>query len=421
MNHENCDHSDLRFGSTRRAFLKSGVAGFGAVAASQFFLNETALGMAVDALAGRESRYPNRILVVLELTGGNDGLNTIVPYSNDDYYRARPTIAIRKDQAINISDDFGFHPRLLGFEHLFKNGQMAVVHGCSYPQPNRSHFVSMGYWHTAVPNGADTRGWLGRFADTWMPAPKEQLVVNIAKEMSMAVKSNVQAPVVFGDPNRFVREGGEAEKEVFAKLAKDNLETGNDSLRFLHNIAVTADRSSEFVRTACAEYRTKMDYGYGEVGTDLKRITALIQAKAPTRIFYLNFGSFDTHVSQSGQHNGLFDRLGDAVFGFLRDLKRIGRDDDVAVLAFTEFGRRVKENASFGTDHGVASPMFIFGSKVKGGFYGKHPSLTDLDAGDLKMTTDFRSVYATMLKEWMGFEDTRTILKGDYPALGVFG
>lgn len=147
----------------------------------------------------------------------------------------------------------------------------------------------------------------------------------------------------------------------------------------------------------------------------------MIKAKAPTRIYYLNFGSFDTHVSQSGQHNGLFDRLGDAVFGFLRDLKIIGRADDVAALAFTEFGRRVKENASFGTDHGVASPMFVFGNKVKGGFYGKHPSLTDLDASDLKMTTDFRSVYATMLNEWMGYEKTNDILKGDFPTLGLFG
>lgn len=134
----------------------------------------------------------------------------------------------------------------------------------------------------------------------------------------------------------------------------------------------------------------------------------------------MNFGSFDTHVSQAASHSGLFNQLGDAVMAFLRDLKSIGRENDVAVMAFTEFGRRVKENASFGADHGVASPMFLFGHKVKGGFYGKHPSLTDLDEGDLKMTTDFRSVYATMIKEWMGHEDTKTILKGDFPTLGVF-
>ena len=415
--HENCN---CEFGTTRRAFLRAGLAGFGTVAASQFFLNETSLAMAVDSLTGAETKNPNRILVVLELTGGNDGLNTVVPFTDDAYYKLRPTIGIKKTDVLKISDDYGFHPSLLGFERMFKNGQMAIVHGCSYPQPNRSHFVSMGYWHTGVPNGADSRGWLGRFADAYQPQPQPQLIINLAKEQSMAVKSLVHAPVVFSDPNRFLRQGTETEKEVFAKLAKDKPATGNETLTFLRNIATTADQSSDFVRHACAEYRTKMNYGYGEVGTDLQRIAALIKAGSPTRIYYLNFGSFDTHVSQAGQHQGLFNRLGDAVDAFLRDLKALGRADDVSVLAFTEFGRRVKENASFGTDHGVASPMFVFGNKVKGGLYGKHPSLTDLDEGDLKMTTDFRSVYGTMIKEWMGYEDTKAILQGDFPSLGVF-
>jgi uncharacterized protein (DUF1501 family) len=417
MKHENCN---CEFGVTRRAFLKSGAAGFGAIAATHFFLNETVLGMAVSALTGVEERYPNRILVVLELTGGNDGLNTVVPYTNDQYYKLRPTLAIQKGRALKINDEFGFHPNLLGFEYMFKQGQMAVVHGCSYPKPNRSHFESMGFWHTGVPNGADSRGWVGRFADAYSTQPKQQFIINIAKEQSMAVKSGVHAPVVFSDPERFVREASEVEKEVFAKLGKDNPKTGNESLAFLRNIAATADASSDFVRRACAEYRTKMDYGYGPVGADMKRILALIKAGSPARFYYLNFGSFDTHVSQAAAHSGLFNQLGDAMMAFLRDLKSIGRENDVAVMAFTEFGRRVKENASFGTDHGVASPMFVFGHKVKGGFYGEHPSLTDLDEGDLRMTTDFRSVYATMIKEWMGYEDSKTILKGDFPTLGVF-
>ncbi len=417
MKHEGCNH---QFGSTRRTFLKAGVAGCGTVAASQFFLNETALAMAVRSLTGADEEYPNRILVVLELTGGNDGLNTVVPYRNDEYYKVRPTIAIQKERVLKLNEEFGFHPNLLGFEHLFKTGQMAVIHGCSYPKPNRSHFESMAFWHTGVPNGSDTRGWIGRFADAYSPTARQSYIVNIAKEQSMAVKSQAHAAVVFSDPNRFVREASPAEIETLAKLGKDRPTEGNESLTFLRNISATADASSGFVRTACAEYRTKMDYGYGPVGVDLRRISALIKAGAPTRLYYLNFGSFDTHGSQLGAQQGLFNQLGDAVMAFLRDVKALGHEDNVAVLAFTEFGRRVKENASFGTDHGVASPMFIFGSRVKGGFYGEHPSLTDLDQGDLKMTTDFRRVYATVIKEWMGYEDTSSILKGDFPALGVF-
>ncbi len=239
-------------------------------------------------------------------------------------------------------------------------------------------------------------------------------------EFLMKQWGGVHAPVVFSGPNRFVREASEAERETLSRLGRDNPKMGNESLTFLRNIATTADQSSDFVRTACAEYRTKMDYGYGPVGVDLKRISALIKAGSPTRLFYLNFGSFDTHGSQAGAHSGLFNQLGDAVMAFLRDMKALGRENDVAVMAFTEFGRRVKENASFGTDHGVASPMFVIGKSVKGGFYGKPVSLTDLDDGILKMTTDFRCGYATMIREWMGYDDTKTVLKGDYPTLGVF-
>jgi uncharacterized protein (DUF1501 family) len=418
MKHESCN---CEFGVTRRAFLRSGMTGFGAVAASQFFLQETSLAMAVNAFAGQTEKHPNRILVVLELTGGNCGLNTVVPYTNDEYYRLRPTLAVQKNNVRKVSDEFGFHPNLVGFERMFKEGHLAVVHGCSYPNPDRSHFVSMGYWHTAVPNGADSRGWVGRFADAYSPQPQNSFIINIAREQSMAVKSGVHAPVVFSDPDRFVRDVWEIEKETLAKMAKDKPATGNDALMFLRNISATADQSSEFVRRACAEYRSKLDYGYGPIGVDLRRVVALIKAKSPARIYYLNFGNFDTHASQAGAQSGLFNQTGDAVMAFLDDLKAIGRAEDVAVVAFSEFGRRVKENASFGTDHGVAGPMFVFGHRVKGGFYGQHPSLTDLDEGDLKMTTDFRAVYATMIKEWMGYDDPKTILKGDFPALGLFG
>ena len=414
-NDHQCDHC-----YSRRDFITSGLAALGASAALPMFLRETNLAFAANAAAGIEQAHPDRILVVLELSGGNDGLNTVIPYTNDDYYRARPTLALPESNVLKVSDEFGFHSNLLGFERLFKDGKMAVVHGCSYPNPNRSHFESMKFWHTGVPNGPETRGWVGRFADQYQPEPVSSYIVNIAKEQTMAVKARIHSPVVFHDPERFMRQGNDEQEAVFAEMARRSELDQNGSLKFVRGIASTAEQSSDFIRNACAEYRSKADYGYGEIGIDMKRIAAMIAADAPTRIYYASFGSFDTHVSQGGAHNGLFNRLGDAVYAFIRDLDRIGRADDVSILMFTEFGRRVKENASRGTDHGVASPMFMVGNGVKGGFYSEHPSLTDLDEGDLKMTTDFREVYATMIKEWMGFDDTKSVLKADFPTLGVF-
>lgn len=412
-------HTDV-CGCTRREFLGTGLAALGAAAGLPLFLQETNIAMAANALAGVSQDHPERILVVLELSGGNDGLNTVVPYTNDEYYKARPTLAIQPNQVLKVSGEFGFHSNLLGFERVFKEGKMAVVHGCSYPNPNRSHFESMKFWHTGVPNGAEERGWLGRFADEYQPEPISSYIVNIAKEQTAAVGARVHSPVVFYDPAYFGRQGTPEQREIFAELAKISPKEWNESLQFVRNIAATAEESSAFIQHACAEYKTKADYGYGEVGVDMKKITALIAANSPARIYYASFGSFDTHVSQAGAHNGLFNRLGDAVHAFLHDLERLGRADDVALLMFTEFGRRVKENAGRGTDHGVASPMFIVGKHVKGGFYSEHPSLTDLDEGDLKMTTDFRSVYATLIKEWMGFDNAKSVLKAEFPTLGVF-
>ena len=405
---------------SRRDFILSGLSAIGVGAALPLFLRETELAMAANAVAGLGQGNSDRILIVLELSGGNDGLNTVVPYANDEYYRARPTIAVSKSAVLRLSDEFGFHSNLLGFERMFKDGEMAVAHGCGYPNPSRSHFESMKFWHTGVPNAPESRGWIGRFADEYQPEAKSSYIVNIAKEQAFAVKSAVHSPVVFSDPERFVRIGSPEEKSVFEEIARKKAKGANESLNFVRAIASTAEQSSEFIRNACAEYRSMQDYGYGEVGVDLKRIAAMIKAGAPTRIYYASFGGFDTHVSQAGTHNGLFNRLGDAVLGLLNDLKMMGRADDVAIMMFTEFGRRVKENASRGTDHGVASPMFIVGKRVKGGFYGQHPSLTDLDEGDLKMTTDFRTVYATMMKEWMGLSDAKSVLKADFPTLGAF-
>ncbi len=413
------DHIISECGCSRRDFLRRGLYGLGVGAGLPLFLQNTSNALAAQELAGKDARHPNRILVVVELSGGNDGLNTVVPYTHDAYYKARPQIGIPKNQVRKLTDEFGLHPQLMGCERIFKEGRMAIVQGCGYPNPNLSHFTSMEYWHTAVPNGADSRGWAGRFADAKWPKPVENLIVNVGPAQKRAVQSGVHAPIVFNDPEKFTCLGSQEQKAVFPELMKKR-PTKNSSLSFLQGISETAANSSELVKTACAEYRSQTNYGAGNLRNDLRRVAALIAGGFQTQIYYVSTSGWDTHAGQLAAQALHLGYLDDALTAFMIDVKRMGRADDVAVMMFSEFGRRVGENASLGTDHGTAGPMYVFGAKVKGGFYGQPPSLTDLDDGNLKMTTDFRSVYATMIKEWMGYDDTKAVLKGNYPTVGVF-
>jgi len=407
-------------GSSARDLLRAGTFGLGVSATLPSFLNRVAEEETKKILEGQEEKHPNRILVVLELTGGNDGLNTVVPYGDDAYYRARPTIGIKPNEVLKLNDHFGLHPAMSGFEALFKDGELAIVHGCGYPDPNLSHFTAMEWWHTAVPHGNELYGWLGRFADQNKQAPVENYIVNIGSRQSRAVASAKQSPIVFSDPKKLGRAGTEAQQKVFA-LYGQPYETRNSSLDFVNTVSKTATAGATLVRNACAEYRTMVDYGAdSNLTLDLKKVIGLIKAGLMTRIYYVSLPGFDTHASQGPTQNLLLIYLADALRGFMEDLERLGRADDVSVMVFTEFGRRVNENMSAGTDHGTATPMYILGKKLKGGFYGQPASLTDLDSGNLKMTTDFRSVYGTMLKEWMGFDDIQGVLKGDFPSLGVF-
>ena len=405
---------------TRRDFVADALALLGLGVGLPTFLRETNVAWAAQEMAGK-TPASERILVVLELSGGNDGLNTVVPFRRDEYYQARPTLGIPKDQVLRLSDDFGLHPNLLGWERLFNEGDLAIVHGCGYPNPNRSHFEAMKFWHSGVPNAPESHGWVGRLADATDPEGKSGLVVNVAREQSQAVVSANHPAVVFSDPQAFLQEGTSEQQELMRELMKKQELDGNTSLEFVRRVAATAADSSDLVRQACAEYRSRSNYGYGPIGGSLRNIAALIAADGPARFYYTNFGGFDTHVSQGPMQAGLFDQIGDAVLGFERDIAAAGRADDVVLLVFTEFGRRVAENRSFGTDHGVATPMFLFGKPVTGGLYGEHPSLTDLDDGDLIMTTDFRSVYATVIQEWLGYENASAVLKSDFDGLGIIG
>jgi uncharacterized protein (DUF1501 family) len=408
---------------SRRDFLAKGLCGIGIGAALPAFLNRTSAALAAQALQGSSmERHPERILVVLELSGGNDGLNTVVPYADAAYYRARPRLAVAEKDVIKVSLAFGFHPSMVGFERLYKDGMMAVVHGCGYDRPSLSHFSSMDFWHTGVPNGGETLGWLGRLADRRYDPSTRNVIVNIGNSQALAVRAGRHSPLVFDDPARFKREGSDGQRRAVEAMSETRATT-NSALDFLAATARNAAVSSDFVREASANYRSTVDYGIGGAfGGGLQRVVALIEARMPTRLYYVTYpgNQFDTHVQQADPHGRLLMYTADAVRAFMEDLKRIGREKDVAVMMFTEFGRRVEENGSLGTDHGTATPMFIVGTGVKGGFYGPPPSLTDLDDGNLKMTTDFRRVYATMIKEWLGYEDTQAVLKGRFDGLAIF-
>jgi uncharacterized protein (DUF1501 family) len=408
---------------SRRDFLVRGFYGLGVGAALPLVLSRTSAALAAQALEGTSvEKHPERILVVIELSGGNDGLNTVIPYGDPAYYRARPKLGIPEREVLKAASGFGFHPSMVGFERLYKDGHLAVVNGCGYEHPSLSHFSSMGFWHTGVPNGGEPLGWLGRLADETYTPSTRNVIVNLGTAQSLAVRSRKHSPLVFADPGRFRREGTDAEKQALATLSPRPA-SSNATLDFLTSTAQNAAESSDFVRQATADYRTPVDYGMGGgLGGNLQRVAALIKADIPTRLFYVTYqgNSFDTHVQQADLHSRLLMYTADAVRGFIDDLDRIGRADQVAVMIFTEFGRRVEENGSLGTDHGTATPMFVVGKGVKGGFYGQHPSLTDLDDGNMKMTTDFRSVYATMIKEWLGYDDTAAVLRGRFDSLGVF-
>lgn len=393
-------------GMTRRDLLKA-LAGAGLV---------SALPAGAAQAAALSSK---RILVVFELSGANDGLNTLVPYTDDAYYRLRPKIGIRENKLRKIDDHYGFNPSMSGFEKLYKDGRMAIVHGCGYAQPSYSHFTSMAYWHTGVPNGGEPYGWLGRVADAIDPELTPNFLVNIDERQSLAVRAARHVPVVFDDPERFMRKGLYQSRAVLDSSGEST--SVNPSQRFLDEVAQSAKQASQRVREAWNGYKTPVDYGI--IALDLPKVAAMIAADLPTRLYHVGYrhNAFDTHVQQSDQHQRLLSYVSDAISGFIKDMDRVGRADDVTVLVFSEFGRRVAENTSLGTDHGTANHMYVIGKPVRGGHYGKAPLLTNLDEnGNMKYTTDFRQVYASLIEGWLGYADSKSLLSGQFPTFPLF-
>jgi len=373
-------------------------------------------------VAEAEAAANDRILVVVELSGGNDGLNTVIPYADDAYYRARPSLGIRRDNLLRIDEHFGFQKSMVGFERLYKDGLMGLVHGVGYDQPSFSHFSSMAFWQTGAPNSGEAYGWLGRMADAIDPlGHTSNFLVNIDDNQSLAVRSMNHVPLVFNNPDNFTRHIFHEEKGAVGAMDHRGNGSANASLDFLFDIAASANSSQQLVREAWNSYRTPIDYGLVPFG--LEKVAALIAADFPTKVYYVPYrnNAFDTHVYQGDLHARLWSYTSDHIAAFVADMERIGRGDDVVLMAFSEFGRRVAENTSLGTDHGTAGPAFVIGKPVTGGQYGAVPSLIDLDDGNLKFTTDYRRIYSTLIQGWMGHDHASTILKDQFSSIPMFG
>jgi uncharacterized protein (DUF1501 family) len=372
-------------------------------------------------VAAEQGAAHDRILVIIELSGGNDGLNTVIPYGDDAYYNARPQLGIRRDKVLKLDDQFGLQRTMTGFERLYKDGLMGIVHGVGYDQPSFSHFSSMAFWQTGAPNSGEQYGWLGRMADAIDPlGHTKNLLVNIDDSQSLAVRSMNHVPLVFNDPDNFTRRMFFEEKQALAAIDARGNGSANPTEDFLFDIARSANNSEQLVRDAWNAYESPVDYGLVPWG--LEKVAALIAADFPTKVYYVPYrnNAFDTHVYQGDLHARLWSYTSDHIAAFVRDLERLGRGDDVVVMVFSEFGRRVAENTSLGTDHGTAGPAFVIGKPVTGGQYGRMPSLTDLDDGNLRFTTDYRRIYSTLINGWMQHDQASAILRDEFAPIPLF-
>ncbi len=421
---------------TRRLFLQQGVTLASMVATAPLFIQRSALGM-MRPLGSPLSAQPgvpeDRVLVVVQLGGGNDGLNTVVPYGNRLYYQARPNVAVRapgqaQGGALQLdgAKGIGLHPNLDGFKELCDEGVASIVQGVGYPNPNRSHFTSMDIWHTADTN-AKGQGWIGRYFDcTCNGTPVPEGSVAIGRTAPLAMEGSIQKPVTFETEELFRWLGEElhpALDDPYRRITRggvlDRVEA-DSQLGFLMRTAFDAQISSDRIREAVAK-QPLVPYPGTDLARQLRIVGAMIRSGLGTRVYYVSMGGFDTHANQAGRHANLMRRFGDAVNAFYKDMKAQGNNGRVLVMAFSEFGRRVAQNASGGTDHGTAAPMYFVGDMVRPGLLGSHPSLEDLDQqGDLKFNVDFRSVYTAVLEDWMG-APAKVILGRAYRKAKIIG
>jgi len=367
----------------------------------------------------------DRVLVLLQLSGGNDALSTLVPHGDAAYARNRSRTLIETTDVLCIDDHVGLHPALAGFRRMLNEGKLAVVQGVGYPLPDRSHFKSLDIWHAADHRGRSLdRGWIGRLVDAAFAGSTDpNLVVHIGERVPFALRGRRSRPVAFTTPAAYRWTLGPREAAVLEESAQPPSPAASGGCRagaLAHMRAALRDArsSSAKVRRAVAGFEPRVEPPATALGTRLTTVAAMIAGGLGTRIYSLEMGGFDTHVNQRPRHDRLMRELDGALTAFIQELEARELAHRVCVVAFSEFGRRVRENGSAGTDHGAAGHMFLAGPEVAGGLHGEHPSLTELDAGDLAHTVDFRRVYAAVIRDWMT-GDVRAVLGNDWKPLAI--
>ncbi|MGK2864797.1 MAG: DUF1501 domain-containing protein [Chitinophagaceae bacterium] len=361
-----------------------------------------------------EERVPpgNKVVVVLQLSGGNDGLNTVIPVRNDLYYKARPILGIERTKALYLTTETGLHPALSTFKELYNDGSLGIINSVGYPNPDRSHFRSMDIWQTASQSTEYwNSGWIGRYLDAQCNGcEKPTQAIEIDDVLSQSLKGNSVNGMAVKDPKRLY---GTANEKFFRDVIKNRkTETGEQAVDYLYKTMAQTLSSADYIFKQSRLHPTSADYPKTELGNSLKTIASLIFSEINTKVYYVSLGSFDTHINQGAQQQRLFTGMNEAVKSFVKDLKANSRFDDVLLFTFSEFGRRVSQNASGGTDHGTANNMFIVSGGLKQkGMINDMPDLNDLQDGDLKYKIDFKNVYATILEKWLQADSTKILGK----------
>ncbi|WP_243473580.1 DUF1501 domain-containing protein [Winogradskyella sp. MH6] len=379
----------------RRKFLKDS-----ALASSLLFVPSFLKAFeSVDA-----TRLGYKRLVVVQLAGGNDGLNTIIPYNNDIYYNSRPRLAITKD-IIKMTDDLGFHSSLAPLRSLFDNGELSILNNVGYPNPVRSHFRSMDIWQTASDSNQYLQsGWLGRYMDMYGNKPYN--AIEMDEQLSLAMKGEHFNGIATNDYKVLYRTA----KDPFFESVHNHYNDAHlneHNLGYLYQTMIEAKSSAKYIYENTKVKLSQQDYPKNALAKQLKNVAQFINSNIDTKVFYTSLGGFDTHANQQDKQARLLSQYAESISSFVKDLKQNGTFKDSLILTFSEFGRRVKQNAANGTDHGAANNVFVIGKNLKqAGFYNNLASLKDLDSnGDLKYEIDFRTVYATILSKWLNAND----------------
>lgn len=392
----------------RRQLLKTAAA-LPLILLRPFLMEELPAAPMYEPSAGRRER--ERMLVLVELHGGNDGLNTLVPFEDEAYYRARPQLAIPRDQIRQLTPKVGFHPALSPLVSLWESRELAVVTGVGYPSPNRSHFRSIEIWETASDSEELVdQGWLSKVFDQFpLPTAFTAEGIFLGKGDAGPLSGGNTRTISLHDPEQFLLQAGSRQPVSFS--------TANRALAHILNVQRELSRAAADLKGPVEQaVQSGVEFPASKIGKQLEVAARLIAARAPVAVIKVTQGSFDTHAGQLPAHHRLLDELAQALTAFRMALQKQDVWNDVLVMTYSEFGRRVEENASHGTDHGTAAPHFIMGGRVKGGLYGMVPSLTDLQNGDLKYTTDYRSLYGTVIEKWWGLPPV-TFGRGRHPAI----